>query len=120
MGRAVSLNLGMMVSFDTAKQKLEKIWGPCFKTTFCASFISGFFTSTFSLPFDNIKTKLQKMHKKPDGSYPYEGLTDCFKKTIANEGPQRLWAGLPTYYFRVAPHAMITLLVSEFLKKHLK
>lgn len=58
MGRAMSLNLGMMVSFDEAKERLEKIWGAGFKTNLCASFISGFFTSTFSLPFDNVKTKL--------------------------------------------------------------
>lgn len=60
------------------------------------------------------------MNKLPDGSYPYNGFFDCFKKTIVNESALGLWAGLPTYYFRVAPHAMVALMVSEFLKKNLK
>jgi len=39
------------------------------------------------------------------------------KKTVAKEGVTGLWAGLPTFYFRVGPHAIITLLVAETLKK---
>lgn len=118
--RAVSLNVGMLVSFDESKERLEKIWGPSFKTTFVATLISGVFTSTMSLPFDNVKTKLQRMSKGANGEYPYSGFFDCFKKSIANESIVGLWAGLPTYYVRVAPHAMITLLVSEKLKQVFK
>jgi len=47
----------------------------------------------------------------------YNGLLDCAVKTAANEGITGFWAGLPTYYFRVGPHAMITLLASEYLRK---
>jgi len=36
-------------------------------------------------------------------------------KTIANEGLTSLWVGLPTYYFRVAPHAMISVIVQDYL-----
>ena len=118
--RAVSLNVGMLVSFDESKERLEKIWGPCFKSTFVATLISGVFTSTMSLPFDNVKTKLQRMSKNAAGEYPYTGFFDCFRKSVANESIAGLWAGLPTYYFRVAPHAMITLLVSEKLKSAFK
>lgn len=79
--------------------------------------VSAVATSTASLPFDNIKTKLQKMKRLPDGSMPYKGFVDCAMKTAANEGITGFWAGLPTYYFRVGPHAMITLLASEYLRK---
>jgi len=74
-------------------------------------------TSTASLPFDNVKTKLQKMKRLPDGTFPYKGFVDCAVKTAAKEGITGFWAGLPTYYFRVGPHAIITLLSSEFLRK---
>ena len=30
-------------------------------------------------------------------------------QTAAKEGVIGLWVGFPTYYFRIAPHAMITL-----------
>jgi len=33
--------------------------------------------------------------------------------SLAKEGVTGLWAGLPTYYFRVGPHAIITLLAAE-------
>ena len=107
----------MLVSFDEAKDYLTKIWGPGMRTTFCATFISGFFTATCSLPFDNMKTKIQKQKAdKVTGKLPYDSLVDCFKKSIAKEGVTGLWTGLPTYYFRVAPHAMITLIAAENLK----
>jgi len=35
-----------------------------------------------SLPFDNLKTKLQKMKAGPDGKYPYSGVPDCILKTV--------------------------------------
>ena len=108
----------MLVSYDEAKEFLEKRWGKGMKTVFVATFISGFFTATFSLPFDNMKTKIQKQKADPvTKQLPYKSLVDCFQKSIQKEGVTGLWTGLPTYYFRVAPHAMITLLASESLKK---
>lgn len=115
--RAIALNIGMLVSYEEAKERIAKIFGPGRATLLTASAISGIFTALFSLPFDNVKTKLQKQKAGPDGVLPYKGITSCLMKTVANEGPLGLYAGLPTYYFRVAPHAMITLLMSEFLKK---
>lgn len=60
-----------------------------------------------SLPFDNVKTKLQKQVKKPDGTMPYSGFVDCAMKTAANEGIAGFWAGLPTFVVRITPHVMI-------------
>lgn len=51
----------------------------------------------------------------PDGTYPYSGFFNCFAKSIANEGVTGLWVGLPTFYMRIAPHAMITVLVQDYL-----
>lgn len=50
-----------------------------------------------------------------DGKYPYSGVFDCLKKTVKREGPLGPWVGYPTYYFRVAPHAMTSLLVLDYL-----
>ena len=74
--------------------------------------VSAVATSVVSLPFDNIKTKLQKQ-KAVNGVFPYKGMPDCFAKTLAKEGATGFWAGLPTYYFRVGPHSVITLLAAE-------
>ena len=46
---------------------------------------------------------------------PYKGFLDCFAKSIKNEGVLGLWVGIGTFYMRIAPHAMITLLAQDFL-----
>lgn len=45
---------------------------------------------------------------------PYKGIVDCFAKSIKNEGILGLWVGLPTFYSRIAPHAMITVLLQDY------
>ena len=115
----MSLNVAMLVTYDETKERLTARFGKDRpkQIMFAASMLSACATSTASLPFDNIKTKLQKMKKLPDGTFPYSGFVDCATKTAAREGITGFWAGLPTYYFRVGPHAIITLLASEYLRK---
>lgn len=115
--RACAINVAMMVSYDEAKEYFIKKNGPGKLQIFKATMVSAVFTSTFSLPFDNIKTKIQKMKPNAEGVMPYSGVLDCMKKTAAREGVTGLWTGLPTYYFRVGPHAMITLIAAEMLKR---
>ena len=55
--RAMSLNLGMLASYEEAKDRLNKHFSPGM-TFFLASIISGALAATMSLPFDNVKTKL--------------------------------------------------------------
>lgn len=107
--RAIAMNVGMLSTFDQAKETINsmKTEQNTMMTRIQASAIAGMCCSFLSLPFDNVKTKLQKM-KATNGVYPYAGVADCLKQTIAREGVQGLWVGLPTYYVRVAPHAMIT------------
>ena len=50
------------------------------------------------------------MKAGPDGKFPYNGLVDCFLKSIKQTGVTGLWVGLPTYMFRVCPHAIVALL----------
>ena len=114
MTRAIALNVAMLVSYDTVKEGLTNRMGAnkAFAIQFYSSMVSALATSVVSLPFDNIKTKLQKQ-KAVNGVYPYTGMPDCFAKTLAKESATGFWVGLPTYYFRVGPHAVITLLAAE-------
>jgi solute carrier family 25 (mitochondrial oxoglutarate transporter), member 11 len=107
--RAMALNLGMLVSYDVSKEKLEVMLGKekANMTWVLSSVISGAIAATMSLPFDNVKTKMQKMTRLPDGTMPYKSLLDCAVKTATNESIIGFWAGLPTYIVRIAPHVMI-------------
>lgn len=103
--RAMALNFGQLAFFSEAKSQLKDTsMGPRTQTL-TASAIAGFFASFFSLPFDFVKTRLQKQQKGPDGKMPYKGMFDCFKKVATEEGPLRFYRGFSTYYVRIAPHA---------------
>ncbi|PHH87921.1 hypothetical protein CDD83_8236 [Cordyceps sp. RAO-2017] len=114
--RAMALNFGQLAFFSEAKAQLKRNTDWSARTqTLSASAIAGFFASFFSLPFDFVKTRLQKQHKGPDGKLPYKGMVDCFTKVAKQEGLMRFYRGFGTYYVRIAPHAMVTLIVADYL-----
>ncbi|KAJ3331820.1 putative mitochondrial 2-oxoglutarate/malate carrier protein [Blyttiomyces sp. JEL0837] len=124
VARAMALNLGMLSTYSEAKSRIEPHLGKnSAATQFGASAIAGFFASFFSLPFDFVKTRLQRQKADPvTGKLPYAGSLDCALKVARSEGPLAFYKGFATYYVRIAPHAMITLLVADALnnlvKKH--
>lgn len=114
--RAMALNFGQLAFFSEAKVHLKAHTDLSARTqTLSASAIAGFFASFFSLPFDFVKTRLQKQSKGPDGKLPYKGMVDCFTKVAKQEGLLRFYRGFGTYYIRIAPHAMVTLIVADYL-----
>jgi solute carrier family 25 oxoglutarate transporter 11 len=114
--RAMALNFGQLAFFSEAKAQLKQSTQMSAQAqTLCASAIAGFFASFFSLPFDFVKTRLQKQQKGPDGKLPYKGMADCFKQVAKKEGILRFYRGFGTYYVRIAPHAMVTLIVADYL-----
>ncbi|KAK5014017.1 putative mitochondrial 2-oxoglutarate/malate carrier protein [Cryomyces antarcticus] len=103
--RAMALNFGQLAFFSEAKTRLKDTSMSARTQTLTASAVAGFFASFFSLPFDFVKTRLQKQTRAPDGSLPYKGMFDCFKKVAKDEGMLRFYRGFSTYYVRIAPHA---------------
>ncbi|KAJ5173225.1 mitochondrial 2-oxoglutarate/malate carrier protein [Penicillium capsulatum] len=115
--RAMALNMGQLTFFSEAKTHLKQHTSLSAQNqTFAASAIAGFFASFLSLPFDFVKTRLQKQQKDPKtGKLPYRGVIDCARKVVAEEGWLRFYRGFGTYYVRIAPHAMVTLIVADYL-----
>lgn len=114
--RAMGVNLGMLMPYEECKQRLKKYWGDGYLTCITSSFVAGILASVLSLPFDNAKTKIQKMKPGPDGKMPYTGFFNCLGRSVKNEGFFKLWTGLPVFYVRIGCHAMLTLLVTDSLK----
>lgn len=115
--RAMALNMGQLTFFAESKAQLKQHTSLSAQNqTFAASAIAGFFASFLSLPFDFVKTRLQKQLKDPKtGALPYRGVLDCARKVVAEEGWLRFYRGFGTYYVRIAPHAMVTLIVADYL-----
>ena len=107
IARAMALNFGQLAFFSEAKGQLKRR-APAVDPglqTLAASGVAGFFASFFSLPFDFVKTRLQKQGKGADGVVRYKSMADCFAKVAKEEGMLRFYRGFGTYYIRIAPHA---------------
>merc|ERR1712070_919626 len=115
--RAMSTNFGSLAFNAQAKEILKENGASSSVQVFGGALIAGFFSSFFSLPMDFVKTQLQKMKAAPiTGEMPFKGPVDCAVQQVRSGGITRLWAGFPTYYVRMAPHAMIALVVQDKLK----
>jgi Mitochondrial carrier protein len=53
--------------------------------TASASMIAGFFAAACSLPFDFVKTRMQRMKPDAQGKVPYSGFVDCAAKVRASK-----------------------------------
>lgn len=82
--------------------------------TFAASGVAGFFASFLGLPFDFLKTRLQR------GGSQYNGMLDCAVQAYRKEGFLRFYRGFGTYFLRIAPHTIITLIVADNVTAYAK
>ena len=110
--RAMALNLGQLAFFAEAKSQFaSRPWTSTWSEstrTLGASGCAGFFASFFSLPFDFVKTRLQRQGARRVGEPKYYlGMADCFRKVAKEEGILRFYRGFGTYYVRIAPHAWV-------------
>lgn len=114
MCRAVSMNVGMLATYDQCKEMLQPYVGSGVANNMWSSALTSFVCSFTALPFDMMKTKLMNMHVDPaTGELPYRNILDCAIKTVKRGGIFSLWRGYWTFYARTAPHAMITLLAKD-------
>ncbi|XP_068653174.1 mitochondrial dicarboxylate/tricarboxylate transporter DTC-like [Aristolochia californica] len=116
--RAMALNMGMLASYDQSVEFFKGNLGFSETTTVIgASAVSGFFASACSLPFDFVKTQVQKMQPDSNGKYPYTGSFDCAMKTLKAGGPFKFYTGFPVYCIRIAPHVMMTWIFLNQIQK---
>ncbi|EFJ08876.1 hypothetical protein SELMODRAFT_130994 [Selaginella moellendorffii] len=116
--RAMALNMGMLASYDQSVEVTTTTFSltPAFASA-GASAVSGFFASACSLPFDYVKTQIQKMQPGPDGKYPFSGSLDCAVQTFKKHGPLKFYTGFGTYCVRIAPHVMMTWIFLNQIQK---
>jgi len=119
MYRAVAQNFGMLAFNAKTKEVLEGMEvGTDNMRVFGSAAVGGFAASVFALPFDYVKTQVQKMVPDPaTGAMPYKGPLDCAMQQVKKGGPLVFYAGFPVFYVRMAPHAMISLIMQDNIKK---
>ncbi|XP_019155507.1 PREDICTED: mitochondrial dicarboxylate/tricarboxylate transporter DTC [Ipomoea nil] len=116
--RAMALNMGMLASYDQSVEFCRDSLGMGETATVVgASAVSGFFAAACSLPFDYVKTQIQKMQPDAAGKYPYTGSVDCAMQTLKAGGPFKFYTGFPVYCVRIAPHVMLTWIFLNQIQK---
>jgi len=106
--RATILTSAQMSVSDEAKERLAPFSGKgTTATLLLSSIISGVAASAASLPADMIKTRMQS------GSGPTKSFLATGAEVVSKEGVTALWRGLGTYTVRIAPHAIITLILLD-------
>jgi len=118
--RGLSINVGMLMTYDSFK-KMNSSWlgEGTQQNRFFSGFLSGWVASTVSLPFDFVKTRLQRQVANADGTLPYKGVMDCIRKVSAAEGPMALYQGYGTFVVRISPHIMLTWVFMDNVKEML-
>ena len=111
----MSLNTGMLAMNDVARDFFDPMFEAAFPPRLLASAVAGFLAAGFSLPFDFLKTRIQKQKPLPDGTLTYRSFSHAFSTITRTEGLGAFYRGFPTYYVRIAPHAMITLIINSYL-----
>uniref|UniRef100_A0A0N4Z3Z3 Calcium-binding mitochondrial carrier protein Aralar1 n=1 Tax=Parastrongyloides trichosuri TaxID=131310 RepID=A0A0N4Z3Z3_PARTI len=82
---------------------------------FASAFIAGVPAAALVTPADVIKTRLQVAAKA--GETTYNGVIDCFKKIVKEEGQSALWKGTGARVCRSSPQFAVTLLTYELLQR---
>lgn len=92
----MATNFGQLAFFSESKNQLSKRTNLSERSvTVASSVVGGFFAAFFSLPFDLIKTRLQR--GRGPGGQSYTGVLDCAVKIVKDEGPLRFYRGFGTY-----------------------
>jgi len=106
--------------YDHAKGRLQRSneWKQRFgatETHIAASLAASLAVVSAINPLEVVNTRLynQKGEK-------YKGVTDCFVKTIASEGPTGLYKGFSAHFMRVAPHTILTFVFLEALQRNVE
>ncbi|KAH7374561.1 mitochondrial tricarboxylate transporter [Plectosphaerella cucumerina] len=108
------------VRFTTFAMLQERVagWWPQLDggigTTLMLGGISGVFTVYASMPFDNIKTRMQRVDSR------YSGMLDCARQTLRADGLGAFWRGTSPRLVRLTLSSGITFTVYEQVVRLIK
>eukprot|EP00007_Cunea_sp_BSH-02190019_P000543 CAMPEP_0174239194 /NCGR_PEP_ID=MMETSP0417-20130205/13799_1 /TAXON_ID=242541 /ORGANISM="Mayorella sp, Strain BSH-02190019" /LENGTH=386 /DNA_ID=CAMNT_0015318109 /DNA_START=26 /DNA_END=1183 /DNA_ORIENTATION=- len=81
-----------------------------------ASLYSGVFVVLVMNPFDVVSTRIYNQPIVDGRGTLYEGVADCFRKTVRTEGMRGLYKGVIAHWLRVGPHTCLTFVFLEQLR----
>jgi len=113
------------MSNNTNKEQVQVVHHqpvkPPFYANLVAGAIAGIIGASTVFPIDMVKTRLQNQKVLPNGTKAYDGVVDCFRKIIRNEGGVRgLYRGLSANLVGITPEKALKLAVNDLLRNTLQ
>lgn len=105
--RAALVNLGELTTYDTAKKAIVPLTGDNLLCHLCSAICSGFVASLCSTPADVAKSRIMAQTALADGTLPYNGTLDCWRKVVSNEGFLALYKGFVPGWLRLGPWQLV-------------
>lgn len=117
MLRTTAGSAAQLASYDAIKPILSKGDDESVIVHLEAAMVSGVIASLVMNPFDVVMTRL---YNQSPGNPLYSGIFDCAMRTVRAEGITALWKGLVPHFIRVGPHTVLTLVLLEQVRSHLR
>lgn len=117
--RAAAINASSLAVYDQTKEAVDAALGTSSGkvAVCCAATIAGVTAAASSMPFDFVKTQMQQMRPRADGTMPYTSMRDCVMQTLQSKGPQGFYVGFPVYCLRISPAVALIFFALEFIIK---
>ena len=112
--KTIALNATLTGSYDYLNEKMWICFGPTSVNRPLSIAWAALWGSLLTLPFDNIKTRLQKQFKDPaKNRLTYLGFFDAFNTVAIVEKPHSLWVGLFPYYLKIFLYTTMTVYMMD-------
>jgi len=120
VSRAAVGGMSELSVYDEIKQQIIKreiIKGGGLPLHLTCALSAGFFSCFCMNPFDVAKSRIMNQKLGRNGVLQYNGMFDCFFKSVKAEGITSLWKGFFASYARIGPRVVIIFLIIEQLRE---
>ncbi|EGR32807.1 mitochondrial 2-oxoglutarate malate carrier, putative [Ichthyophthirius multifiliis] len=119
--RAIVLNISLTGPYDYLQEKMWITFGDMAWLKWVALMWASFWATAFTLPFDNIKTRLQNQHINPEfNRLNYNGWVNAVQQVIIVEGIQGFHMGFFPFYARTFIYGWTTVFLTDKITRQLK
>lgn len=116
VGRAAMLTSAMMFAYDGNVEFWARVIGAIPGIKLISTIFASAFACIFATPFDNVKTKYQRM--TPQGPVHYKSVHHAFSRTMATESFMGLYTGFWINFAKTVPTALMTMSIIERTKPY--
>lgn len=119
--KIVALNISLTGPYDYINENLWKTFGDVNSNRPLALLFASGVATVASLPFDNLKTKMQRqMPERGLNRITYRDLSHCIETAVRVEGPMTFFSGASSYYAKVLVYSLFTVYATDVFTDRLK